>query len=125
MLNIQNKFTEYLVKLSDELSRLNLNNEAKEGLLLEIKQKMTRIENAELITPVIGAFSAGKSTLLNSFLQKDYLAVDITPETALATELRYCEEEYIEAGYRDWETDRKSTRLNSSHITRSRMPSSA
>ena len=30
-----------------------------------------------------------------------------------------------EAYYRDWETDRKSTRLNSSHITRSRMPSSA
>ena len=29
------------------------------------------------------------------------------------------------ATYRDWETDRKSTRLNSSHITRSRMPSSA
>ena len=29
------------------------------------------------------------------------------------------------AEYRDWETDRKSTRLNSSHITRSRMPSSA
>ena len=29
------------------------------------------------------------------------------------------------ADYRDWETDRKSTRLNSSHITRSRMPSSA
>ena len=29
--------------------------------------------------------------------------------------------------YRDWEkkADRKSTRLNSSHITRSRMPSSA
>ena len=27
--------------------------------------------------------------------------------------------------YRDWETDRKSTRLNSSYITRSRMPSSA
>ena len=27
--------------------------------------------------------------------------------------------------YRDCETDRKSTRLNSSHITRSRMPSSA
>ena len=27
--------------------------------------------------------------------------------------------------YRDWETDRKSTRLNSSHITRSRMPSSS
>ena len=27
--------------------------------------------------------------------------------------------------YRDWETDRKSTRLNSSHSGESRMPSSA
>ena len=31
----------------------------------------------------------------------------------------------VVGAYRDWETDRKSTRLNSSHITRSRMPSSA
>ena len=28
-------------------------------------------------------------------------------------------------GYRDWETDRKSTSLNSSHSGESRMPSSA
>ena len=27
--------------------------------------------------------------------------------------------------YRDWETDRKSTRLNSSHSAKTRMPSSA
>ena len=33
---------------------------------------------------------------------------------------------YDPAGtYRDWETDRKSTRLNSSHSRASRMPSSA
>ena len=30
-----------------------------------------------------------------------------------------------DALYRDWETDRKSTRLNSSHEIPSRMPSSA
>ena len=29
------------------------------------------------------------------------------------------------APYRDWETDRKSTRLNSSHRSLSRMPASA
>ena len=29
------------------------------------------------------------------------------------------------SSYRDWETDRKSTRLNSSHLKLSRMPSSA
>ena len=32
---------------------------------------------------------------------------------------------YIFSNYRDWETDRKSTRLNSSHEIPSRMPSSA
>ena len=32
---------------------------------------------------------------------------------------------YWDRGYRDWETDRKSTRLNSSHEIPSRMPSSA
>ena len=32
---------------------------------------------------------------------------------------------YTKSGYRDWETDRKSTRLNSSHSAKSRMPSSA
>ena len=31
----------------------------------------------------------------------------------------------LQTGYRDWETDRKSTRLNSSHSAKSRMPSSA
>ena len=30
-----------------------------------------------------------------------------------------------DGAYRDWETDRKSTRLNSSHSRASRMPSSA
>ena len=34
-------------------------------------------------------------------------------------------ESMIARGYRDWETDRKSTRLNSSHSAKSRMPSSA
>ena len=33
--------------------------------------------------------------------------------------------DWIGAAYRDWETDRKSTRLNSSHSAKSRMPSSA
>ena len=32
---------------------------------------------------------------------------------------------YSTGTYRDWETDRKSTRLNSSHEFVSRMPSSA
>lgn len=56
-----------------------------------------RIEQAELIVPVVGGFSAGKSTLINSFLGSDLLPTAITPETALATELRYSPTDYIEA----------------------------
>ena len=37
----------------------------------------------------------------------------------------YAYQKIYSARYRDWETDRKSTRLNSSHRSLSRMPSSA
>ena len=39
--------------------------------------------------------------------------------------LNWLGEQNNESAYRDWETDRKSTRLNSSHSAKSRMPSSA
>ena len=45
---------------------------------------------------------------------------------ALATTMSVAAASEINNGsYRDWETDRKSTRLNSSHLKLSRMPSSA
>ena len=37
----------------------------------------------------------------------------------------FSKQTYSRWKYRDWETDRKSTRLNSSHSAKSRMPSSA
>jgi len=52
------------------------------------------VETFKVVVPIIGKFSAGKSTLLNAFLGKDYLSYAITPETAFATELRYSESEY-------------------------------
>ncbi|WP_086301169.1 dynamin family protein [Campylobacter devanensis] len=55
------------------------------------------IENQELLVPVIGGFSSGKSSLINSFLGSNVLGVAITPQTAIATELRYSSEEKIEA----------------------------
>ena len=45
--------------------------------------------------------------------------------SAKANDMRAAGLNPLLSSYRDWETDRKSTRLNSSHITRSRMPSSA
>lgn len=46
---------------------------------------------------LIGAFSAGKSALLNAFLNQDLLTENQRPETAIASELIYDETEYIEA----------------------------
>ena len=63
---------------------------------LNIQELKKDILNREIIIPVIGPFSAGKSSLINSFLGSDYLPVGITPETSLATEIRYSENERIE-----------------------------
>lgn len=45
--------------------------------------------------PLIGAFSAGKSSLINSLLQDNLLSVAIDPETSLPTEIRYAPEESL------------------------------
>lgn len=60
----------------------------------------------ELVVPVIGAFSAGKSSMINTLIGRESLPVAITPETSLATELRYSPEEYIEAVQPDGKTNR-------------------
>ncbi|MBB1454602.1 patatin-like phospholipase family protein [Pseudoalteromonas sp. SG43-5] len=60
-----------------------------------------QIEQFKVIVPVIGQFSAGKSSLLNNYLGQDYLKCDINPETAVATELSYSEDEHIIINYID------------------------
>lgn len=86
----QEQFLHYLDNVREQTAQVEL---ADNGLT-ELTQ---RIEQAELIVPVVGGFSAGKSTLINSFLGSDLLPTAITPETALATELRYSTTDYIEA----------------------------
>jgi len=51
----------------------------------EVTRLQSDIEHTELLVPVIGAFSAGKSSLLNAFLGENVLGIGLTPET----ELRY------------------------------------
>lgn len=54
------------------------------------------LQDYELLIPVVGEFSAGKSSFLNSFIGRKILSVAVTPETAVATELRYSKEEFAE-----------------------------
>lgn len=90
LISNQEKFLSYL----DQVKQLTTSIELADNGLENLTQ---RIEQAELIVPVVGGFSAGKSTLINSFLGSDLLPTAITPETALATELRYSPTDYIEA----------------------------
>ena len=61
--------------------------------------------------------------LLNSLFGSDTFLKQKPYISPFDTDIR----DYLETHpvYRDWETDRKSTRLNSSHSAKSRMPSSA
>lgn len=80
------------VQLLEQMISLNQKYEnmaevqADTALLNEVRQFRIRV-------PVIGKFSAGKSTLINTFL--DYrtplLAEDILPETAVPAEISYGE----------------------------------
>ena len=62
---------------------------------IEAVQKNVAV--TQLLVPVIGQFSAGKSTMINTMLGSNLLPTGITPETSLATEMHYTEgEEYAE-----------------------------
>lgn len=88
MREVKQSYLDYFDKLSKILINIDLKNN--ENLI-------NSIINNEFIVPIVGGFSAGKSTLLNNFLGKDILKTDTTATTAIATELRYGENERIEA----------------------------
>ncbi|NIA23672.1 MAG: hypothetical protein GWP03_05905 [Proteobacteria bacterium] len=97
MLMKQKEYLRYLNKVETKLESIELPASIRDSFYLKPLQQA--IKDRELLIPVVGAFSAGKSTLINSFIEKDILPVGITPSTALATELRYVESgnERIEA----------------------------
>lgn len=57
--------------------------------------QLDQIKNFSAYVPLIGIFSAGKSSLLNLWMGQNILPVDQAPTTALATELRYGEQQSL------------------------------
>ena len=86
MLESQKEFATYLKKMQGLLN----------GQEFSFDQSLLqKVMETELVVPVIGAFSAGKSSLLNALMGREILPVGIAPETELATELRYSSEPYL------------------------------
>lgn len=83
---------ERIMKSLDELHKIN----AAYSLSNETIEKLTSdAVRAKVCTPIIGKFSSGKSALLNTILgySRKILKEDITPETAVPTEITYSSDE--------------------------------
>ena len=110
MLESQKAFATYLKKMQGLL----------EGQAFTFDQTLLpKVMETELVVPVIGAFSAGKSSLLNALMGQQVLPVGIAPETELATELRYASEPYLLAIKPDGAQERLSVEALSSINRRS------
>ena len=73
----------------------------------------------------LGTKDMSKSTSMSAGLQKILPYIRSANVCAVFINQLYANIGKYGPLYRDWETDRKSTRLNSSHSAKSRMPSSA
>ncbi|HCR73049.1 MAG TPA: hypothetical protein DIW26_01165 [Ruminococcus sp.] len=57
--------------------------------LKNIESDITDIMNFKVTVPLVGGFSTGKSSLINSIVNMELLSTDITPETAVPAEISY------------------------------------
>ncbi|GAA9397584.1 hypothetical protein UBN25_12350 [Helicobacter pylori] len=90
VLRAQTNFVEFLEQVLEVLKGVEIDK-------TECSTLLASVQKQQLVIPVVGNFSLGKSTLLNRFLEKSVLPTGITPETSLATELHYSANERIEA----------------------------
>lgn len=94
-----NNVMKYQVAL-DKLAEVNplLEKESQEELKAKSEEFMDDVRESQYVkVPIVGVFNAGKSSLINVFAQKPgMLPVDTTPETAVAYELYYANNECIE-----------------------------
>ncbi len=90
ILRAQTNFVKFLEQVLEVLKEVEIDK-------TECSTLLASVQKQQLVIPIVGNFSAGKSTLLNRFLEKSVLPTAITPETSLATELHYSANERIEA----------------------------
>lgn len=85
------------IECSNKAINIAQNTDCLNNKIQELSLLTKSIENQELLVPVIGGFSSGKSSLINNFLGSKVLEISVAPQTAIATELRYSQDEKIEA----------------------------
>lgn len=81
---------ERIIRGAELLEQINIQYGLSNEGLVRLRQ---RISEAKVCTPLVGAFSSGKSALVNALLRDSLLKEDITPETAVPAEVSYTEQE--------------------------------
>jgi len=97
MLDTQKALLSYLNSLAQVIENVRTAELEIHGEPAQTQAFAQAIAERELLVPVVGAFSAGKSSLLNAIIGSSILPMDIKPETAIPTELRHDTQERLEA----------------------------
>lgn len=105
----QNDFKE-LNAINLELQKLSFN----ENLKSRLQKTLEKFQNLEFNIAITGVMNAGKSSLLNALLRKDFLGVSNIPETANLTVLSYGKSE--EARIYFWDKKEWQNILENSHF---------
>ncbi len=72
----------------------------------KINQFLNMCQNTDFEIAFVGAVKAGKSTLINALLGRNYASTDPNPETAVLTKFRSSEQDYIKVKFyssKEWE----------------------
>lgn len=91
------KHQQILIQNLPEIQNLYEQYQLDSSKFQELTQKS---KNFKVRIPLIGAFSAGKSSLINALLAQKLLAVEIDPASNLATEISFAEADQI-SGFKD------------------------
>lgn len=97
MYNYQTQYVSCLNALIDLLKDTPFSSET-------LQRIQSDIEATTFFIPIMGAFSSGKSSLLNALIGEPVLAIGITAETEVATELHYSTTPHILAVRHDQTT---------------------
>ncbi len=106
MLDTQKALLDYLNSLAQVIENVRTAELDINGEPAQTQAFAQAVAERELLVPVVGAFSAGKSSLLNAIIGSSILPMDIKPETAIPTELRHDAQERLEALFADGRTER-------------------
>ncbi|MDD3052435.1 MAG: dynamin family protein [Candidatus Cloacimonetes bacterium] len=90
----------YLQKI-DKFKKILREYNSADMFIEKAEQLETKITDFIIKVPLIGRFSAGKSRLLNTFLERNILEWSDSPTTAVATELKFAEKEKLLIHFED------------------------